>query len=298
MPPKAKAKSKAKAKATQKQKQKQTQVVNIKIGETAKPKRKYTRKPKGKSVVKDELPDGWLPPQNISRSGQVWGAPYERPPAPYLSAPPTVSFPPEILQRIMRLEQSGSAGGFAPPRPPEPSLLMMGEPEPTEPPEPPSPSFVETPARPPKLAIPSAPAPKLNLMGELKQKLIERERKKLEAPPPESFVVPPPPSPNVLAPIDLPELEPVEEEEETYIVRPKKQSKQSREEKRDFVRNYFDENQINPKQRSLIIRKALQDIKSPKAEDKKAGIDKLTMVDLDAVISIINRMKAGEQIVF
>lgn len=295
MPPKAK--SKAKAKATQKQKQKQTQVVNIKIGETKpKPKRKYTRKSKGKSVVKDELPDGWLPPQNISRSGQVWGAPYQSIPSTYSSAPPTVSFPPEILQRILRLEQSGSAGSFGPPRPPEPSLLTMGEPEssePPEPPEPPMPTFAETPKKPPQLMAPT-PAPKMSLIGELKEKLIERERRKLEAPPVESLMMPPTPAPEVLAPIetgfpmDSPAPAPPIPSEVGA----------SRGEKREYITSYFNDNEINPNQRSLIIRKALQNIQSPKVSDKKAGVAKLTIKELDAVIDIINRMQAGETITF
>lgn len=227
MPPKSKAK--AKAKATQKQKQ--SQVVNIKIGgETAKPKpkRKYTRKPKatGGSIRADALPDGWLPPVNITRSGQVF-PPYQ--PAPpqssYSSAPPVVSLPPEIMQRILRLEQTGSAGtGFAPPAP-APPLLMGGEPE--MPPEPPTPSLFETPAPPPAVRVrkelPPATPKKLDLMGELKEKLIARERKKLEAPAPESFMVSPPPAPEVLAPLDIPPLEAVGGEEEEYVLeKPKK----------------------------------------------------------------------------
>ena len=225
MPPK----PKPKKRATQKQKQSQSQVVNIRIGET-KAKRKSTRKPKGKSVVKDNLPDGWLPPVNLTRSGQVF-EPYT---PSVSSAPPVITFPPEMLQRLLRLEQGGSAGGFAPPRPPEPSLLTMGEPEPIEPPEPPTPSFVaETPApKPPPRALPPSPLPspppKMNLIGELKQKLVERERKKLEAPPPESFVVPPAPEPEVFAPIeDKLQLEKMEKvkEPEPFTTPTKKQSK-------------------------------------------------------------------------
>lgn len=227
MPPK----SKAKAKQKQKQKQKQTQVVNIKIGDTSKPKpkRTYTRKPKAKAtggaIRADALPDGWLPPVNLTRSGQVFPPYVPAPPQTSYSSgpPPVVTLPPEILQRIMRLEQTGSAGrSFAPPPPPT-QTLMEGEEEPFEFPEPPP----ETP-------------------------------KRRELPPPEtettpkSFIAPTTPAPEVFAPIDIPPLEAIgvgEDGEEEYVLSfPKKKTaekkspdKQSKEEVYEEIINLFNE---------------------------------------------------------
>lgn len=120
MPPKKKAKPKAKPL----QKQKQSQVVNIRIGDT-KPKRRTRAKPKPKPRP-DDKPDGWLPPQNLTRGGQIF--------PPYQPAPP-----PDWERRLMALERTGSAGTIGMPPPIVPTLAeMQTEPEPE-----PQPSYNE-----------------------------------------------------------------------------------------------------------------------------------------------------------
>lgn len=192
MPPKAKAKSKAKAKATQKQKQKQTQVVNIKIGETAKPKRKYTRKPKGKPRT-DDRPDGWLPPQNLTRSGQVF-APYQ----------PIQAYPPTQVQPVPPVS-------FIAPRSAEAPELAPIEPDLTEPlPEPSDFNITEFLKQAKEMKKPD----RMNYFYEG-----ESEEPATFAPPPPakpSFISTPPPKP------------PVEEQEEIYIVPKKKKETSNR----------------------------------------------------------------------
>ena len=255
------------------QKQKQTQIVNIKIGDTKKRKSaKGKAKAKGKRIVrKDEIPsflpamrnDGWLPPQNITRSGQIF-PPYQPISQPSLLSPqPRIEFPPELERRILALEQTGSAG------------LNLIQPNVFNPAQ----TFAAAPSAEQTFAALGAP-----------EEIMEP---KVASPEPEPIEVPEVPESSKRDSLMLPSPPPSPEFAPVSELGPITIGLTNDKEIQNYIRNKFEELNLNNDQRQQLIRTALVENESPLLKKNKVTLSQVKGVDLRTLYEMVNQLGLG-----
>lgn len=278
--------------------QAQTTKVVVKIGETKKPARRRRAPAKPKvPPPQPPPPDGWYPPQNLTRSGATFGAETIR----YVEATPTPTpaqsnlfagapTPPSTL-----VTQSGMDAAFAPAIVPK---------TPAQAPELDWTDVEEVPAQPSLTWTPQTPFIRPSISG----------RQFVEAASPEPTFAPEARKEKTFVPMFEEEPEPVVEEPVEPLSAPlailpsqgqvPEFNLTGKKGRVDAIKWYFnnmkapDQSVLPQSTRSNIIRKALRDMNSSKAENEKVGIDKLNEQEQNAVLSILKRINAGETIMF